>query len=317
MADVIKCATRDAYGAALKQLGVRDDILVLDADLAKATKTITFKKEFPEKFIDCGIAEGNMMGVAAGLATTGYTVFASSFAMFAAGRAFEQVRNSIAYPNLNVKIGATHAGISVGEDGASHQCCEDIALMRSIPNMVIINPADDVEAMAAVHAAVDHEGPVYMRFGRLAVPRVNSEDYKFELGKGVLLKDGKDVTIVATGLMVNEALIAAETLAAEGIDARVINIHTIKPIDKDILVAAAKETGAIITAEEHSIIGGLGSAVSEALAEEYPVPVVKLGVNDTFGKSGPALELLKIFGLDAENIVSKAKKAIELKNKLA
>ena len=317
MADVIKCATRDAYGAALKQLGTRDDILVLDADLAKATKTITFKKEFPEKFIDCGIAEGNMMGVAAGLATTGYTVFASSFAMFAAGRAFEQVRNSIAYPNLNVKIGATHAGISVGEDGASHQCCEDIALMRSIPNMVIINPADDVEAIAAVHAAVDHEGPVYMRFGRLAVPRVNSEDYKFELGKGVLLKDGKDVTIVATGLMVNEALIAAETLKAEGIDARVINIHTIKPIDKDILVAAAKETGAIVTAEEHSVIGGLGSAVSEALAEEYPVPVVKLGVNDTFGKSGPALELLKIFGLDAENIVIKVKKAIELKNKLA
>ena len=317
MADVIKCATRDAYGAALKQLGTRDDILVLDADLAKATKTITFKKEFPEKFIDCGIAEGNMMGVAAGLATTGYTVFASSFAIFAAGRAFEQVRNSIAYPNLNVKIGATHAGISVGEDGASHQCCEDIALMRSIPNMVIINPADDVEAIAAVHAAVDHEGPVYMRFGRLAVPRVNSEDYKFELGKGVLLKDGKDVTIVASGLMVNEALIAAETLKAEGIDARVINIHTIKPIDKDILVAAAMETGAIVTAEEHSIIGGLGSAVSEALAEEYPVPVVKLGVNDTFGKSGPALELLKIFGLDAENIVIKAKKAIELKNKLA
>ena len=317
MADVIKCATRDAYGAALKQLGTRDDILVLDADLAKATKTITFKKEFPEKFIDCGIAEGNMMGVAAGLATTGYTVFASSFAMFAAGRAFEQVRNSIAYPNLNVKIGATHAGISVGEDGASHQCCEDIALMRSIPNMVIINPADDVEAIAAVHASVDHEGPVYMRFGRLAVPRVNSEDYKFELGKGVLLKDGKDVTIVATGLMVNEALIAAEALKTEGVDARVINIHTIKPIDKDILVAAAKETGAIVTAEEHSIIGGLGSAVSEALAEEYPVPVVKLGVNDTFGKSGPALELLKIFGLDAENIVIKAKKAIELKNKLA
>lgn len=318
MAEVIKCATRDAYGAALKELGNRDDILVLDADLAKATKTITFKKEFPDKFIDCGIAEANMMGVAAGLATTGYTVFASSFAMFAAGRAFEQVRNSIAYPGLNVKIGATHAGISVGEDGASHQCCEDIALMRSIPNMVIINPADDIEAKAAVHAAVDHDGPVYMRFGRLAVPRINnSEDYKFELGKGVLLKDGKDVTIVASGLMVNEALIAAENLKSEGIDARVINIHTIKPIDKDILIAAAKETGAIVTAEEHSIIGGLGSAVSEAIAEEYPVPVVRLGVNDTFGKSGPALELLKIFGLDAENIVIKAKKAIELKNKLA
>ncbi len=313
MADVIKCATRDAYGAALKELGTRDDILVLDADLAKATKTITFKKEFPEKFIDCGIAEGNMMGIAAGLATTGYTVFASSFAMFAAGRAFEQVRNSIAYPKLNVKIGATHAGISVGEDGASHQCCEDIALMRSIPGMVIINPADDVEAKAAVHAAVEHEGPVYMRFGRLAVPRVNAEDYKFELGKGVLLKDGKDVTIVATGLMVNEALIAAETLKEEGIDARVINIHTIKPIDKDILVKAAKETGAIVTAEEHSIIGGLGSAVTEVLSEEYPVPVVRLGVNDTFGKSGPALELLKIFGLDAANIVEKAKKAVSLK----
>ncbi|MBR2893306.1 MAG: transketolase family protein [Clostridia bacterium] len=313
MADVIKCATRDAYGAALKELGVRDDILVLDADLAKATKTITFKKEFPEKFIDCGIAESNMMGIAAGLATAGYTVFASSFAMFAAGRAFEQVRNSIAYPKLNVKIGATHAGISVGEDGASHQCCEDIALMRSIPGMVIINPADDVEAKAAVHAAAAHEGPVYMRFGRLAVPRVNSEDYKFELGKGVELKDGKDVTIVATGLMVSEALIAAETLKEEGIDARVINIHTIKPIDKDILVKAAKETGAIVTAEEHSIIGGLGSAVTEVLAEEYPVPVVRLGVNDTFGKSGPALVLLKIFGLDAANIVEKAKKAVSLK----
>ena len=313
MADVIKCATRDAYGAALKELGVRDDILVLDADLAKATKTITFKKEFPEKFIDCGIAESNMMGIAAGLATAGYTVFASSFAMFAAGRAFEQVRNSIAYPKLNVKIGATHAGISVGEDGASHQCCEDIALMRSIPGMVIINPADDVEAKAAVHAAAAHEGPVYMRFGRLAVPRVNSEDYKFELGKGVELKDGKDVTIVATGLMVGEALIAAETLKEEGIDARVINIHTIKPIDKDILVKAAKETGAIVTAEEHSIIGGLGSAVTEVLAEEYPVPVVRLGVNDTFGKSGPALELLKIFGLDAANIAEKAKKAVSLK----
>ncbi len=313
MADVIKCATRDAYGAALKELGSRDDILVLDADLAKATKTITFKKEFPEKFIDCGIAEGNMMGVAAGLATAGYTVFASSFAMFAAGRAFEQVRNSIAYPKLNVKIGATHAGISVGEDGASHQCCEDIALMRSIPGMVIINPADDVEAKAAVHAAVEHEGPVYMRFGRLAVPRVNAEDYKFELGKGVELKDGKDVTIVATGLMVNEALIAAETLKEEGIDARVINIHTIKPIDKDILIKAAKETGAIVTAEEHSIIGGLGSAVTEVLSEDYPVPVVRLGVNDTFGKSGPALELLKIFGLDAANIVEKAKKAVSLK----
>ena len=313
MADVIKCATRDAYGKALKELGKRDDILVLDADLAKATKTIVFKKEFPEKFIDAGIAEGNMMGVAAGLSTVGYTVFASSFAMFSAGRAFEQVRNSIAYPKLNVKIGATHAGISVGEDGASHQCCEDIALMRSVPNMVIINPADDVEAYQAVLAAADFDGPVYMRFGRLAVPRVNSEDYKFELGKGVTLKDGKDVTIVATGLMVNEALLAAEELKADGIDARVINIHTIKPIDREILVKAAKETGAIVTAEEHSIIGGLGSAVTEVLCEEYPVPVLRLGVEDTFGKSGPAVELLKIFGLDAKHIAEKAKKAVALK----
>lgn len=313
MADVIKCATRDAYGKALKELGKRDDVLVLDADLAKATKTIVFKKEFPEKFIDMGIAEGNMMGVAAGLAATGYTVFASSFAMFSAGRAFEQVRNSIAYPKLNVKIGATHAGISVGEDGASHQCCEDIALMRAIPNMVIINPADDVETYQAVLAAADYEGPVYMRFGRLAVPRVNSEDYKFELGKGVTLKDGKDVTIVATGLMVNEALLAAEALKADGIDARVINIHTIKPIDKEILIKAAKETGAIVTAEEHSIIGGLGSAVTEVLSENCPVPVLRLGVEDTFGKSGPALELLKIFGLDAAHIAEKAKKVIELK----
>lgn len=313
MADVIKCATRDAYGKALKELGKRDDILVLDADLAKATKTIVFKKEFPEQFIDAGIAEGNMMGVAAGLSTVGYTVFASSFAMFSAGRAFEQVRNSIAYPKLNVKIGATHAGISVGEDGASHQCCEDIALMRSIPNMVIINPADDVEAFQAVLAAADFEGPVYMRFGRLAVPRVNSEDYKFELGKCVTLKDGKDVTIVATGLMVNEALIAADELKAEGIDARVINIHTIKPIDKEVLVRAAKETGAIVTAEEHSIIGGLGSAVTEVLSELCPVPVLRLGVEDTFGKSGPAVELLKIFGLDAKHIAEKARAAVKLK----
>ena len=291
MADVIKCATRDAQGNALKELGSRDDILVLDADLAKATKTIAFKKEYPDKFIDCGIAEGNMMGIAAGLATTGYTVFASSFAMFAAGRAFEQVRNSIAYPKLNVKIGATHAGISVGEDGASHQCCEDIALMRSIPNMVIINPADDVEARQAVLAAAEHDGPVYMRFGRLAVPRVNGEDYKFEIGKGVTLREGKDVTIVASGLMVAEAIEAADRLGAEGIDARVINIHTIKPIDKDILVKAAKETGAIVTAEEHSIIGGLGGAVCEAISEEYPVPVIRLGVNDTFGKSAETGEM--------------------------
>lgn len=313
MADVIKCATRDAYGKALAALGERDDILVLDADLAKATKTGVFKKAYPDKFIDCGIAESNMMGVAAGLATTGYTVFASSFAMFSAGRAYEQVRNSIAYPKLNVKIGATHAGISVGEDGASHQCCEDIALMRVIPNMVIINPADDIEAYQAVLAAADYDGPVYMRFGRLAVPRINKEDYKFELGKGVELKDGSDVTIIATGLLVNEAVIAAENLKAEGIDARVINIHTIKPIDKDIIIKAAKETGAIVTAEEHSVIGGLGGAVCEVLGENYPVPVLRLGVNDTFGKSGPALELLKIFGLDAGHIAQKAKKAISLK----
>lgn len=314
MADIIKCATRDAYGKALAELGEnRDDVLVLDADLAKATKTIMFKKAHPEMFIDCGIAESNMMGVAAGLAATGYTVFASSFAMFAAGRAFEQIRNSIAYPKLNVKIGATHAGISVGEDGASHQCCEDIALMRVIPNMVIINPADDIEARQAVLAAAEHDGPVYMRFGRLAVPRVNAEDYKFELGKGVELREGNDITIVATGLMVNEAVIAADALKEEGINARVINIHTIKPIDKDILVKAAKETGVIVTAEEHSIIGGLGSAVAEAISESCPVPVLRLGVNDTFGKSGPALELLKIFGLDAEHIVLKVKEALELK----
>ena len=313
MADVIKCATRDAYGNALKALGERDDILVLDADLAKATKTGVFQKAYPDKFIDAGIAESNMIGVAAGLATTGYTVFASSFAMFAAGRAFEQVRNSIAYPKLNVKIGATHAGISVGEDGASHQCCEDIALMRVVPNMTIINPADDVEAFQAVLAAADHDGPVYMRFGRLAVPRVNSEDYKFELGKGVTLKDGKDVTIVATGLMVAEALEAAKLLEADGIDARVINIHTIKPIDKDLLIKAAEETGAIVTAEEHSVIGGLGGAVCEVLCEVCPVPVLRLGVYDTFGKSGPAVKLLKIFGLDAEHIAEKAKKAVALK----
>ena len=314
MADVIKCATRDAYGKALADLGdKRDDVIVLDADLAKATKTAVFKKAHPERFIDCGIAESNMMSLAAGLSTTGYTVFASSFAMFSAGRAFEQVRNSIAYPKLNVKIGATHAGISVGEDGASHQCCEDIALMRSIPNMVIINPADDIEAFQAVHAAADFDGPVYMRFGRLAVPRINSEDYKFELGKGVLLKDGKDVTIVATGLMVNEALLAADMLKEDGIDARVINIHTIKPIDKDILVKAAKETGAIVTAEEHSIIGGLGGAVCEVLSESCPVPVLRLGVNDTFGRSGSALELLKLYGLDAEHIAEKAKEAVKLK----
>ncbi len=314
MADVIKTATRDAYGKALVELGEKNpNILVLDADLAAATKTGAFKKAFPERFFDTGIAESNMMGVAAGLATTGYTVFASSFAMFSAGRAFEQVRNTIAYPHLNVKIGATHAGISVGEDGASHQCCEDIALMRSIPGMVILNPADDIEARAAVLAAAEHDGPVYMRFGRLAVPRIFDEDYKFEIGKAVTLKEGSDVTIIATGLMVNEAIEAAKALEAEGISVELINMHTIKPLDKEAVIKAAKKTGCIVTAEEHNVIGGLGDAVCDAVCEEYPVPVVKLGVEDTFGKSGPAVELLHIFGLDADNIVKKAKLAISKK----
>lgn len=315
MADIIKTATRDAYGKALVELGgINDKIVVLDADLAAATKTGMFKKAYPDRFFDSGIAESNMMGVAAGLATTGYTVFASTFAMFAAGRAYEQVRNSIAYPHLNVKIGATHAGISVGEDGASHQCCEDIALMRVIPGMVIINPADDIEARAAVFAAAEYEGPVYMRFGRLAVPRIFDESYKFELGKAVTLRGGSDVTIIATGLMVNEAIEAAKALADEGISAEVINIHTIKPLDKEAVIRSAAKTGAVVTAEEHSIIGGLGGAVAEALCESgKPVPVVRLGVNDVFGRSGPAVELLHIYGLDAHNIVAKAKQAIALK----
>ncbi|MBS5729274.1 MAG: transketolase family protein [Oscillospiraceae bacterium] len=315
MADIIKTATRDAYGKALVELGgINDKIVVLDADLAAATKTGMFKKAYPDRFFDSGIAESNMMGVAAGLATTGYTVFASTFAMFAAGRAYEQVRNSIAYPHLNVKIGATHAGISVGEDGASHQCCEDIALMRVIPGMVIINPADDIEARAAVFAAAEYEGPVYMRFGRLAVPRIFDESYKFELGKAVTLREGSDVTIIATGLMVNEAIEAAKALADEGISAEVINIHTIKPLDKEAVIRSAAKTGAVVTAEEHSIIGGLGGAVAEALCESgKPVPVVRLGVNDVFGRSGPAVELLHIYGLDAQNIVAKAKQAIALK----
>lgn len=315
MADVIKKATRESYGEALAELSSEyPDLIVLDADLAAATKTGIFKKACPERFFDCGIAEANMMGVAAGIASTGKKVFASSFAMFAAGRAFEIVRNSIGYPHLNVKIGATHAGISVGEDGATHQCNEDIALMRTIPGMTIINPADDVEAKAAVKAALDFEGPVYMRFGRLAVPVFNDkETYKFELGKGVQLRDGNDVTIIATGLMVNEALIAAETLASEGIKARVINIHTIKPLDKDIVIKAAQETGVIVTAEEHSVIGGLGGAVAETVTESCPVPVIKVGVNDVFGHSGPAVDLLKEFGLCAENIVAKVKEAVKLK----
>ena len=314
MADIIKTATRDAYGKALVELGEKNEkLVVFDADLAAATKTGMFKKAFPDRFIDCGIAEGNMMGVAAGMATAGYTVFASSFAMFAAGRAFEQIRNTIGYPHINVKIGATHAGISVGEDGASHQCCEDIALMRTIPGMTIINPADDIEARLAVFAAAEHDGPVYMRFGRLAVPRVFDDSYKFEIGKGVYLNKGTDVTIIATGLLVERAIQAAELLKNEGISASLINMATIKPIDRDIILDAAKTTGCIVTAEEHNIIGGLGSAVSEVVAEEYPVPVLRVGVEDTFGKSGPALELLEIFGLNAQNIVAKAKRAIELK----
>lgn len=314
MSEVIKTATRDAYGKALVELGESDKkIIVLDADLAAATKTGMFKKAHPEKFVDCGIAEGNMMGVAAGLATAGYTVFASSFAMFAAGRAFEQVRNSIGYPHLNVKIGATHAGISVGEDGASHQCCEDIGLMRTIPGMVILNPADDVEARACVLAAAEHDGPVYMRFGRLAVPRVFDENYKFQIGKGAVLKEGTDVTIIATGLMVNEALMAAEKLSDEGVSARVVNMATIKPIDRDIIIDSAKKTGVIVTAEEHNIIGGLGSAVAEVVCETVPVPVLRVGVNDMFGKSGPAVQLLHEFGLDADNIAAKAKEAVQLK----
>lgn len=314
MADIIKTATRDAYGKALVELGEKNDrLVVFDADLAAATKTGMFKKAFPDRFIDCGIAEANMMGVAAGMASAGYTVFASSFAMFAAGRAFEQIRNTIGYPHINVKIGATHAGISVGEDGASHQCCEDIALMRTIPGMTVINPADDIEARLAVFAAAEHDGPVYMRFGRLAVPRVFDDSYKFEIGKGVYLNKGTDVTIIATGLLVERAVQAVELLKNEGINASLINMATIKPIDREIILDAAKSTGCIVTAEEHNVIGGLGSAVAEVVAEEYPVPVLRVGVEDTFGKSGPALELLEIFGLNAQNIVAKAKRAIELK----
>ncbi len=309
MADVIKKATRESYGEALAELGDKyENLYVLDADLAAATKTGIFKKKFPERFFDCGIAEANMMGVAAGMATTGKIPFASTFAMFAAGRAFEIVRNSIGYPHLNVKIGATHAGISVGEDGASHQCNEDIALMRTIPGMTIINPADDVEARAAVEAAILYQGPVYMRFGRLATPIFNDKTtYKFELGKGVRLKEGGDISIIATGLMVAEALSAAQTLAGEGIHASVVNIHTIKPIDREIILEEAKKTGKIVTVEEHSIIGGLGSAVCDVVAEAYPCRVKRIGVNDVFGHSGPAADLLKEFGLSAENIVKTVK----------
>ncbi len=309
MSEVKKIATRDSYGNALVELGKEhDDLVVLDADLASATKTGTFKKAFPERHIDCGIAESNMMGIAAGIAAAGKVPFASSFAMFAAGRAFEQVRNSVGYPHLNVKIGATHAGISVGEDGATHQCNEDIALMRTIPGMVVINPSDDVEAKAAVKAAYEHQGPVYLRFGRLAAPVINDRpDYKFELGKGIVMREGKDLTIVATGLMVSESLAAAELLAADGIDAKVINIHTIKPLDEELILAAAKETGKVVTVEEHSVIGGLGSAVCDALCASHPVPVLKIGMQDVFGESGPAVQLLEKYGLDSKGIYQSIK----------
>lgn len=314
MADVKKIATREGYGEALIELAAQyDNLYVMDADLAGATKTGMFKKAYPDRFFNAGIAEGNMMSIAAGMAASGKLVFASSFAMFAAGRAFEQIRNSIGYPHLNVKIGATHAGISVGEDGASHQCCEDIALMRTIPGMTIINPADYYEAKKAVYAAAKMDGPVYMRFGRLAVPTVFDDDYQFEIGKANVLTEGSDVTIIATGLMVNEAMIAYEMLKSEGVGARVINMATIKPIDREAVIAAAKETGVIVTAEEHSIIGGLGSAVTEVVCETVPVPVLRVGVEDTYGRSGPAVELLKVFGLCAENICAKAKAAVALK----
>lgn len=304
MPEVKKIATRESYGNALAELGKEhENLVVLDADLAGATKTGIFKKAFPERHIDCGIAECNMIGIAAGLATTGMVPFASTFAMFAAGRAFEQVRNSVGYPHLNVKIGATHAGISVGEDGATHQCNEDIALMRTIPGMTIINPADDVEARAAVKAAYELDGPVYLRFGRLPVPVINDNpDYKFEIGKGITLRDGNDLTIIATGLCVSSALEAAQLLEKDGISARVINIHTIKPLDEKLVVKAAKETGRIVTVEEHSVIGGLGGAVSECVSAKYPVPVQRIGIQDVFGESGPAVKLLEKYGLDGQGI---------------
>ena len=307
MADVKKIATRDSYGKALAALGEEHpDLVVLDADLAGATKTATFQKAFPDRHFDCGIAEANMVCVAAGLSTTGLVPFASSFAMFAAGRAFEQVRNSVGYPHLNVKIGATHGGLSVGEDGASHQCCEDFALMRSIPGMVVMSPADDVEARAMVKAAYEYVGPVYLRFGRAAVPVIHEEDYKFEIGKGEVLKDGKDVAIIANGLMVAEALEAAETLKAEGIEAMVINMATIKPLDNELVLSAAKKCGKVITCEEHSVIGGLGEAVCSLLSENLPTPVKRIGVEDTFGRSGTAKEVLDAYGLNAAHIVSAA-----------
>ena len=309
-----KIATREAYGNALAEFGDKYDFVVLDADLAAATKTGVFKKKFPERFFDCGIAEGNMMSVAAGLAAAGKVPFASTFAMFAAGRAFEQIRNSIGYPHLNVKIGATHAGITVGEDGATHQCLEDLGTMRTIPGMAIVNPADAVEARAAVEWAINYNGPVYLRFGRLAVPVIFDKDnYKFEFGKAMTLAEGKDVTIFATGVTVYMALEARDILAAEGISARVVNIHTIKPLDREAVIAAARETGAIVTAEEHNVIGGLGSAVAEAVCEACPVPVVRVGVEDQFGRSGKVPALLEMYGLTPANIAAKAKAAIELK----
>ena len=309
MSEVKKIATRDSYGNALVELGkAHDDLIVLDADLAGATKTCIFQKEFPERHWDCGIAECNMTGIAAGLATCGKVPFISSFAMFAAGRNYDQVRNSIGYPHLNVKIGATHAGISVGEDGATHQCLEDLSLMREIPGMVVINPSDDIEARAAVKAAYEHEGPVYMRFGRLATPIINDNaEYKFEIGKGVTLREGTDVAIIATGLCVAESLAAAEKLAADGVNAKVINIHTIKPLDEELVVAAAKECGRVVTVEEHSVIGGLGAAVCETLSRKAPTPVKTIGIQDCFGESGPAVALLKKYGLDADGIYASVK----------
>ena len=313
MSDVKRIATREGYGNALAELGAEhDNVVVLDADLAGSTKTGIFAKAFPERHINCGIAEGNMMSVAAGLAATGKVAFASSFAMFAAGRAYEQIRNSIGYPALNVKIGASHAGISVGEDGATHQCNEDIAIMRTIPGMVNINPSDDVEARAAVKAAYEHEGPVYLRLGRLAVPVINDHPgYKFELGKGVVLREGTDVTIFATGLEVAEATIAADLLEADGISVNLINIHTIKPIDEELVVAAAKATGKVVTVEEHSIIGGLGSAVCDVLCAKAPTKMMKIGINDVYGESGPALELIKRYGLDGQSIYEKVKAFVQ------
>lgn len=313
MADIKKIATRESYGNALKELAAEgaDNLVVLDADLSAATKTGIFKKAYPQRHINCGIAEANMICVAAGMSTMGLVPFASSFAMFAAGRAFEQVRNTVGYPHLNVKIGATHAGISVGEDGASHQCCEDFALMRSIPGMVVICPADDVEAKQAVKAAYTYEGPVYLRFGRLAVPVFHGEDYKFEIGKGEVITEGEDVTIIANGLMVNEAIEAGKALAEKGVSAEIINMATIKPLDEELVLASAKKTGKVVTVEEHSIIGGLGEAVSALLSEKYPVPVKRIGVNDEFGHSGPAVDLLKQFGLCADNIAKVAEEFVK------